>query len=380
MLKIWSKQLLYGKSSPVPYLDPYIMASKRAILGCGLDNRLVYSKSTQILSNTLDNQHSKNLKFRIEFLLDKQFITSDYTLLLNMPGLVEFWSFGNKMAVKVPWLSYMNCVDKDMFSDGMNRIAFYGDGEYIRLSVNQHIFKLQNKAEYVPILLYSGFARNKYLSLSSSKFDLSADNWRFGICIYSPRASVARRNYLLGPYSEYYGLGMAAEFQYDSAGYYHLGWGLSSNNSSWNMGWIQDNTYNFEPSSWYWLIWQRSGNNYQCLVSTDAINYTLYTSRTVEGTPYHNASATLQLGNTANNSSYPWDGRIGITDTFFEKNGELIFNGSTAIAGTDYTVNGSLTSQIYNKIIYIYPEIITGTLEVYKGTNSIKDIQADVLE
>ena len=44
------------------------------------------------------------------------------------------------------------------------------------------------------------------------------------------------------------------------------------------------------------------------------------------------------------------------------------------------TVNGSLTAGTYSKTIYIYPEIATGTLEVYKGTNSIKDIQADVLE
>lgn len=376
MLKIWSKQLLYIKPDPTPYL----MASRNAILGCGLGNRLIYTQSAQILSNTIENQHSENLKFRIEFLLNKQAITSEYTMLLSVPGLVEFWSFGNKLAVRVPWLNTMNCIDITAFSEGMNNVAFYGDGEYIRLSVNQHVYRLQNKAEYVPILLYSNFARDRYLSLSASKFDLSADNWRFGICIYSPRASVARTNYLLGPYSGYYGLGMAAEFQYDSTGYYHLGWGLSSNNSSWNMGWIQDNTYNFAPSSWYWLLWQRTGSSYKCYVSTDALEYTLYTSTEVSGTPYHNANATLQLGNTANNSSYPWDGGIGITDTFFEKNGDLIFDGSTAVAGTDYTVNGALTSGTYYRTIYVYPEIATGALAVYKGTNYITAIQANIME
>lgn len=363
---------------------PYLLAknsSPKTIIKQGPTNILCTNNYIQVLKNTLENVSEDNLKFNISFKVHGSVLDGTYRLLLDMQGIVQVWTQNNAIVIRASWNNFCYELPTSILDvNDFNDISFVGDGSTVTLTANNHNYTIQLKPQAYPILLYSGFARNKYLGISAAKFDLSAENWKFGIGLYSPRASVARTNYLFGPYSGYYGLGMAAEFQYDSAGYYHLGWGLSSNNSTWNMGWIQDNTYNFAPSSWYWLIWQRSGNNYQCLVSTDAINYILYTSRTVEGNPYHNANAKLQLGNTANNSSYPWDGGVAITDTFFERNGIKLFDGATAVAGTDYTVNGSLTSGTYSRTIYVYPNITTTTLRIYRKIDTIKEVVAEVVE
>lgn len=50
-MKIWSKQLLYIKPDPTPYL----MASKSTRLLAGRGKPLLYTNPPQILVNTLDN-------------------------------------------------------------------------------------------------------------------------------------------------------------------------------------------------------------------------------------------------------------------------------------------------------------------------------------
>ena len=372
-LKIWSKQLLYIKPDDTPYL----MASRNAVLGYSSSGRLIYLNTAHTINDTLSNQSATVLKFNINFKLNSTALTNSYEYLLRVPGLVDFINYNGRLAVKTSWLSYMYMLSTNSIEAGWNDISLVGDGTNVILTVNESSFVMAEQAYSLPLTLYNGFGGSNYIAINDDKFNVSASNWRMRVGIYTPSNSSSTRktNYIFGPNNAYYTCGIAAELQYNSNGYYVMGYGLSSNGSSWNQGWVQNNDIHLAYSSWHWFLWVKTGSTINCYHSTDAINYELHTTKSIDADLYHSNNVTLSLGNTASNSSYYMRGYINITDTFFERNGTKTFDGITAIEGTDYTVQGSLTAGIYSRTDYRYPhDMHTGTLQVLKDPSEIKDI------
>lgn len=64
-------------------------------------------------------------------------------------------------------------------------------------------------------------------------------------------------------------------------------------------------------------------------------------SATTRPTVYSNNNFRLGRNNAA---GYPLTGDIYLAETLFKLNGNTVFNGDTAVAGTDYTVVGTLTT------------------------------------
>lgn len=93
----------------------------------------------------------------------------------------------------------------------------------------------------------------------------------------------------------------------------------------------------------YWLKSAFNGTDtYTLSSSTDGVTFS--NAQTVTSTTKVSDSSYLNLG-YAIRTGKSFSGVIYIPGTYIKINGEYVFNGYTAVAGTDYVVNGTPTQQ-----------------------------------
>lgn len=124
---------------------------------------------------------------------------------------------------------------------------------------------------------------------------------------------------------------------------------LSSNGSSFNIGSMYT-TFNFETNTWYKLKIEFTGTEYIYSISTNGGPFIVQDSISSSTTISVNSPFTLGCDR---NGTYTSGSYINLTKTYIKVDGDYIFDGSTAVEGTDYTIYGSLDS-IYDSTKYAY--------------------------
>ena len=119
---------------------------------------------------------------------------------------------------------------------------------------------------------------------------------------------------------------------------------LSTNGTSWNVcnATYPGLTIPYNADVWFRTKWD--GTKYEFGFSTDGETYTWATSSYSNSNPIFWDTGYIYLGGCSW-EDYAWqnNGLIDISGTKIYVDGNLIFNGSTAQAGTDFTIVGTLT-------------------------------------
>lgn len=152
------------------------------------------------------------------------------------------------------------------------------------------------------------------------------DTWEIVLKIKTP-AYPNTLSYIMGSVGSYY-YTVGGELSVNN----HLGFGITSNGSSWDIGWmVSENTVN--PNTWYWVKLSFDGTQYKLELSTDGENYTLENS-IVSSTPIYQDQyqSFLNLGTQANGYSY-WKGSIDLNECQIKINDQIWWKPSYTTVG-----------------------------------------------
>lgn len=295
MLKIWSKQLLYGKSGPTPYLDPYIMASKRAILGCGLDNRLVYTQNAQILQDTITGAEDLS-KFVVSMDIDSSVLRESPILLIKLSGLLEIWTAENTIMFRMPKVSnnFLQ-IPSNVMQQGFNSVSVVADdGIKIYALINDARFTILDSSIHYDILDYAvqgsptitvdnvywkkvtGFQNNNNFIKAVNFPNLAtANSWRIGVRFKDTSSNTSGYGPICGGSARY--IYPAIGIQYSDMQIYAQ---FSSNGSSWDIvsGGFYPGIY-FQSNEIYDVVLQYESKKYNIGIKTpDQSTYTFGTA------------------------------------------------------------------------------------------------------
>lgn len=154
---------------------------------------------------------------------------------------------------------------------------------------------------------------------------------------------------------------------------------LSSNGSSWNIT-GSDGTgrkIQVKTNTQYLVNISFDGSKYEMKVSEDnGTNWT--TTGTYNSTTKVYAINSFRVGNTYD-KMWPWKDNIVISESYIKINGQLFFNGKTAVKGVDYTINGSPTIKeetITTRTVTQHPfnqSVTINSSEIQEGTKYLVD-------
>lgn len=267
-------------------------------------------------------------------------------------GLTWFgWDASPTYKVTAPGLAKTSLANLD--SDGEARFAAKQD----KLEAGENIQLTDKSVDHMDV---SGFSGTSYITVPADSFwgaRTTATNWELGMRIKTPAIS-STVNFLLGPTVGFYSLGFATEMN-ASGNNWRIRFGLSSNGSTWDIGFFGPTTYTVAPETWYWVKYSyassgtisgaSASNVYKIELSTDGKTWTEYYATSQSATPYLSTSATVQIGNTSSSMYQAYSGTIDLKACYTSVNGTVVWNGATAVAGTDYTVVGTPTQEAYTE-------------------------------
>jgi hypothetical protein len=119
----------------------------------------------------------------------------------------------------------------------------------------------------------------------------------------------------------------------------------------------------------YAVLEYNNSTGYTLKHSTDGENWIIDGTSAVTTVPYiAGSNAKFYLGDNVA-SGYSLSGSINISETVFKVNGTTVFNGATAVAGTDYTIVGTLYTQDILNISKV--GLITGLLDVVQSPDNL---------
>lgn len=245
MLKIWSKQLLYIKPDPTPYL----MASRNAILGCGLGNRLIYTQSAQILQDTITGAEDIS-KFVVSMDIDSVILSTYSKLLVKVGNLTEIWTDNSTLLLRIPAISNSFLeVPSSIILSGKNSVSVQADGAHIYLVVNDHRYTILDANFHYNIFQYTtvgnptianddtywksvtNFATNKYIAATAFPDLSTASYWRLFVRFKETTNNSTGYGCIMGGSSRY--IYPALGFNYNIMQLYAQ---MSSNGTSWDLG------------------------------------------------------------------------------------------------------------------------------------------------
>lgn len=311
-----------------------------------------------------------NMKFKYAFKAHSSLFNHGTHYITSIPGLMTFRAQNGMLNA----FTDADLDKKDVYissehlvSDGWNDISLDGNGETIKLTVNGHVFTLYSK--YVN-KVYSGFSTENYISPTFSLPSGSAYKLIFNITTGSDmsvtqpifaRTDVDRSFYVQG----------------------------SSKTLSYYTGSSYPGTTTITPNTKYWVgLWYNNMYVYRFLaLDTGEYKSTtllpeLSTSSSFWKTEGSSTSSEVfsnyhyTIGANLTTSAY-WGGDISLTKILVTAGDDVLFNGKTAVEGTDYTINGTLTSTETG----LYPTFNLGKLNTYANSWLVlKDIQAIKIE
>ena len=122
--------------------------------------------------------------------------------------------------------------------------------------------------------------------------------------------------------------------------------GISSNGTSWNIGWLTGTT-TWEADTWYWVKISFTGTLYKLELSTDGVNWNLEDSIESSTSIYQDSSKSYMfLGTMGNKSSY-WKGRIDLKESYIKVDNKIWWRGFSKDSVQGCVV-GSGSSQNFN--------------------------------
>ena len=313
-----------------------------------------------------------NMKFKYAFKAHSSLFNHGTHYITSIPGLMTFRAQNGMLNA----FTDADLNKKDVYisseylvSDGWNDISLDGNGETIKLTVNGHVFTLFNITNKSSV--YSGFSDSNRITTPQI---FTSDMTSFELQTVINVTSITTDN--AGIIDTPQPPDKSTRLTVTSTGM--LRFRVSS-----------DGTFNSYPVDLQGS--QALPINKNITVNTaysDTTGYTLkhlvqgdvdwiidaQTSNTTK--PYVAGASNFILGDNAA-SGYYLPGSIDIAKTYFKRDGNLVFNGVTAVEGTDYTINGTLTHTEKG----FYPTFNLGKLTTYANSWLVlKDIQAIKIE
>ena len=220
--------------------------------------------------------------------------------------------------------------------------------------------QIQNKnvSEYI----VSNFSTSNYADIGGSKFSGKSNPWNIILKVKTPSSTDANTgNIFLGSTrttsATYYSVGISAQMTL-SGTKWGVGFGLSSNGTSWDIAWVSEPSYPFNSESWYYLKFSYNGSNlYKLQISDDGETYTDYSSYESSTALYYSSSYNIALGKTGNDNRV-FNGSIDIRGCSITANGSNTFNGATAVRPTDFGLHGAVTVQKTNGSVSLINNMI----------------------
>ena len=179
---------------------------------------------------------------------------------------------------------------------------------------------------------------------------------------------------MVGDLTTFYNAGFAIEVAKTSA---KIGAGISSNGSSWDIGWISGTTA-LSGNSWYYIKLSFNGSQYLLELSTDGTNYITEGSLTSSVSIFQNEN-TVQLGDTATHSGDYWAGQIDLSGSYIKINNVVWWQPYTTVeayatesfkgilVGTD-DGTAKTYNLFYNKGTYLLDTVSTKTGYSWAGS------------
>lgn len=233
--------------------------------------------------------------------LGKAYLTSSNKVLLAPDGGGDTITATNNTGASI------SSGDKVMIhKSGSNYVLFpvYSD---IPNFVNSGDVAISNKEA-------SNFYSYRHIDLFNIFNPAQDTPWECVLKVKTP-STISRRNLLIGSGDGFFRGGFAIELNNQSK----FGAGISSDNSSWNIGWMSGTT-TVSTNTIYWIKVVFDGSKYSLELSTNGVNYN--TEATITSSTKINPSRILIIGDTAGDRDY-WEGRVYLDECFIRYNGMI---------------------------------------------------------
>ena len=186
--------------------------------------------------------------------------------------------------------------------------------------------------------IYSSFSTSKYIKLLNA-FKPGNNSWSIIIKLKTP-SNFSYSNQFFGSHSSYYKT-IGGEFGTNQ----NFGCGITSNGSSWDIGWIWGTT-TLTANTWYYYKLSFIGTQYILESKKDGNSNYILQGVIDSTTPiYQGADSIICLGHQGNGYLR---GELDLTATKITIGDTVWFDGSTAVENTDYTLvgNPNITTEI----------------------------------
>lgn len=313
-----------------------------------------------------------NMKFKYAFKAHSSLFNHGTHYITSIPGLITFRAQNGmlnafadvKLDKKDVYIS-----SEHLVSDGWNDVSLDGNGEAIKLTVNGHVFTLLdiiNKS-----IVYSGFSDSNYIT-TPQIFTSDMTSFELQTVINVTSIPTSNAGIIDTPQSPE----TSTRLTVTSTGMLRCRVSSNGTTNSYPVDLQGSQALPINKNITVNITYgDTTGYTLKHLVQGNA-NWIIdgQTSDTIK--PYISGSSNFILGDNSSSNSY-LPGSIDVAKTYFKRDGNLVFNGLTAIEGTDYIVNGTLTRTDTGA----HPTFKLGKLNTYANSWLVlKDIQAIKIE
>lgn len=313
-----------------------------------------------------------NMKFKYAFKAHSSLFNHGTHYITSIPGLMTFRAQNGMLNAftdaeldkKDVYISSENLV-----SEGWNTISLDGDGEAVKLTVNGHVFTLSdiiNKS-----ITYSGFSDSNYIT-TPQIFTSDMTSFEIQTVLNITSISTDTAGIIDTPQPS----DVSIRLTIASSGVLYFRVSSDGTTGSYPVSLQGSQTLPINTNISVNVAYSdTTGYTLKHLVQGDT-NWIIDAQTSDTTKPHISGASNFILGDNVVSGAY-LPGSIDVAKTYFKRDGNLVFNGLTAIEGTDYTVNGTLTRTDTGA----YPTFKLGKLNTYSNSWLVlKDIQAIKIE
>ena len=365
-LKIWSKQLLYIKPDPTPYLLAARTPQTVRLMASGT-SPLLYTISQQVLQNSLNNTTLYDAPYLLSFRIHSSIIYEGTSYVLSLPGFVDIKTEYGTVAFKFAWRPEWFYINSSSLLEGWNEISIENDGVRIFINANSDTYTLYDTATMKQeVLAYTNYGctvsdtavtgvSEGYILLKNQEalnFG-AADTWEVGMKFTYTKGAEGH-NGLFGSTLNYY----APELDIDTSNNQIYGH-FSSDGISRNIGDSRYAGYTLTEGSTYWIKLYFDGSKYAIKISSNGISYSEYTL----------VSTTTKLVNKDNPGMCFLNRRMENGQNYWLKGPMSCLYEDTYVKLNDtYYCKGFIPVEL--------PTMHTGYLQIYKPWAHLRNVSA----
>lgn len=155
----------------------------------------------------------------------------------------------------------------------------------------------------------SGFSGSNYLTIPTA-FMPASNTWEI---VWKMRTTTLNsQQYFFGSSTDYFRT-VGGELNSSNK----FGCGISSNGTSWDIGWLSGAT-TWEANTWYWVKISFTGTMYKLELSTDGENWNLENSRESSTPIYQDSSRSIMFLGTMGSRATYWHGDIDLKECYIK--------------------------------------------------------------